>query len=406
MRCSEQLESVLAVLLPLLDIIEAPVTTPEVPAWCRTRAWDRFLLGVTDEQLVLFESHGVGADWGLDAAPFSLVHLARHVRELTTLPTWSIEPRVLPDATVRGVRARKREQLSLLLGAVDRIACGSGRVVDVGAGSGHLTRMIAGVQGRSSLGIERDPARVAAARARLDPSVPGAAYQLADVDSTLRLEEGDLVVGLHACGSLSDQIVLAAARAQCSAFVVSCCYQKIKGEQRSPLSRAAVGFSLSRSALGLANLSSRPDGVESSLQENLAARERRYALRRLLQARGQELAAGAEMRGINRRQARGSYADLVARALALRGMAASTEPELLLHEQASRHEFARMRRLSLPRNLLSRLVEVALVLDRGAALEESGASVRVGCLFPPAVSPRNLGLWANFLRAEHSRIHE
>jgi hypothetical protein len=158
---------------------------------------------------------------------------------------------------------------------------------------------------------------------------------------------------------------------------------------------------LSRSALGLANLSSRAQGVESSLEENLAARERRYALRRLLQGRGHELAAGAEMHGINRRQAQGSYANLVGRALALRGMAAATAPELWLHEQASRQEFARMRRLSLPRNLLSRLVEVALVLDRAAALEESGASVRVGCLFPPTVSPRNVGLWAEFPRAEH-----
>ena len=53
-----------------------------------------------------------------------------------------------------------------------------------------------------------------------------------------------------------------------------------------------------------------------------------------------------------------------------------------------------MRRLGLPRGLLGRLLELALVLDRAVALEEAGHAVRVEPAFPAQVSPRNLALLA------------
>ena len=65
------------------------------------------------------------------------------------------------------------------------------------------------------------------------------------------------------------------------------------------------------------------------------------------------------------------------------------------HEEEARRRYARMRRLSLPRNMLARLLEIAVVLDRGAALEESGHAVQWASIFERAVSPRNLALFAS-----------
>lgn len=48
--------------------------------------------------------------------------------------------------------------------------------------------------------------------------------------------------------------------------------------------------------------------------------------------------------------------------------------------QAARDQ-ALIRGLSLPRNLLARLVELAVVFDRAALLEECGFGVRVAKLF-------------------------
>jgi hypothetical protein len=192
-------------------------------------------------------------------------------------------------------------------------------------------------------------------------------------------------------------MVAAAAAAPCDLVLVSCCQQKIGAPARAPLSAAAraAGLVLRREALGLANLTARRAGVEASLDEELAARERRHALLSLLRGRGLDVALGEEMRGINRRRAHGPLRDLAARALSLRGLPAATEAELREREAAARAAFGRMRRLTLPRYLLARLTEVALSLDRAAALADRGHEVEVAVVFAPEVTPRNIAIFAS-----------
>lgn len=45
--------------------------------------------------------------------------------------------------------------------------------------------------------------------------------------------------------------------------------------------------------------------------------------------------------------------------------------------------------------MLARLVEVAVVLDRAAALSERGAEVVVATITPRAATPRNLAIFAS-----------
>jgi hypothetical protein len=44
--------------------------------------------------------------------------------------------------------------------------------------------------------------------------------------------------------------------------------------------------------------------------------------------------------------------------------------------------------------MLARLVEVAVALDRAAALEEGGQYVQVATLFERAITPRNIAIFA------------
>jgi hypothetical protein len=211
----------------------------------------------------------------------------------------------------------------------------------------------------------------------------------------LELRGRDLAVGLHACGELGDRLIVAAAAARCDVALVSCCLQKTSAARRLPLSRQAGGLEIRRGALGLANLSARDDGVEASLADNLRAREARLALRYLLRERGLELAAGEEMRGINRRRAHAGFEDLASYALGLRGLPPAVGPELRLCGDAARRDYAIMRRVSLPRALLARLIELAVVRDRAAALEEQGLAVIVAQLFEQRLTPRNTVLFAS-----------
>jgi hypothetical protein len=101
------------------------------------------------------------------------------------------------------------------------------------------------------------------------------------------------------------------------------------------------------------------------------------------------------MHGINRRRAHRGLGEVARRALELRGLSPATASELALHEAAAAREYAIMRRLSLPRSMLARLVEVLVCLDRAAYLEEHGQQVLVATLFERQVSPRNIGIFAS-----------
>ena len=397
---SKALAGVLRILLPAHDILDGRVDDGEPPGWCAQRGWDAFLLGLDDAELRRAEEEGLGARAPhLPGAPADLVDLAREIVAATRVPALAQEESApLPAPALRSVSARKREQLPALLGAVEGMARHARRIVDVGAGSGHFSRLASERFAREVVGIDRDPGRTAAAARAAERSGGSGSASFVTLDAGregLVFSQDDLAVGLHACGALGDRLVVAAAEAGCDVALVSCCLQKIEGSHRAPLSRAGAGLVLRREALGLANLTAQPLGVEVSLDTTLAAREARHALALLLRARGMALAPSEEMRGINRRRAHGGLAALAAVALAGRGLPAAGDAEIRRHEDEARRRYARIRRLSLPRNMLARLLEIAVVLDRGAALEESGHHVRWLVIFEQAVTPRNLALFAS-----------
>ncbi len=101
------------------------------------------------------------------------------------------------------------------------------------------------------------------------------------------------------------------------------------------------------------------------------------------------------MSGINRRRATRGLRAVAEPALAARGLPAASDAELQHHETSAARDYAQVRRLSLPRSMLARAVEVWVSLDRAAYLEEQGLVVQVATLFERSVSPRNIGLLAS-----------
>jgi SAM-dependent methyltransferase len=387
------------VLDPARDILDARVDEATPPAWCEARGWTSFLLGLADDALARCEASGLAAHASALGAPESLRTLAQEVNDLATLHTIDAAPLPLAKASLREVSVRKQAQLGALLGAIGPMAARASRIVDVGAGSGHLTRLAADAFAREAVGIERSADRVAAAEARarsLDPARGTARFVEQDaLAAPIDLRPSDLAIGLHACGALGDTLVLAARDRGSDLALVSCCLQKIPSPSRAPLSRAAEGLVLRREILGLTNLTSAPEGVEVSIEATIAAREARFGLRRLLRARGVPVAPGEEMRGVNRRRSRKGLAEIAAHALAMRGLAAPSAEEIERHAADARRDYGVVRRLSLPRSMLARLVEIGVVLDRASALAERGAHVRVAILAPSATTPRNIAIFAS-----------
>lgn len=367
-----------------------------MPAWCASRGWAPFLLGLDDAALARFESQGLRE--GLCAAPSappSLVAFADELDQATTLPQLAHD--AAGGARTRGASSRKVPQLDALLAACSGLGAAAARLVDVGSGRGALSRLASRRFGCPVVGLERSRERVATASAMASRErVSGVRFEPRDVLAEgLALGAGDLAVGLHACGELGDQLVSAAVASGADVVLVPCCPQKLRAAERAPLSRAASGLTLPRSALGLANLTAQSHGVEVPIEVTMQSREARFMVRRLLRERGVALGVGEEMRGVNRRRARGDLAELATLVCLARGLPPPTSSELAQRVHEARAEHAMVRRLSLPRSALGRLLEVFVALDRAVFLEENELAVALGTFVPRAVTPRNIALFAS-----------
>ncbi|MCA8920382.1 MAG: methyltransferase, partial [Planctomycetes bacterium] len=300
------------------DVIAGRVVDPEPPPWCAERGWAEFLLGLDGPTLVRCEAAGATAWVAQDAVPASLRALIEEVHARTAVP----EPPELEVPPLRGTSARKGRQIAALVALARARLRRCARVIDVGAGRGHLTRELARALGVPAVGLERDPTRVASA-SELAQGEP-VAFEARTLGGELRFAPGDLAVGLHACGALGDTLVVAAARDGADVLLVNCCLQHVGDAGRAPLSAQGreLGLHLGRRVLGLTNLVPGRRLVEGDPQQVMREREARYALRVLLRERGHALDPGAEMQGLNRRHARQGLPRLAARACARRGLSA------------------------------------------------------------------------------------
>ncbi len=364
----------------------------EIPSALASRGWAEFLLSLDDGELTALETGGTDASWP-ERAPAGLCVLVERARRVCALPALST-PGAPPRRARRGESPRKRVQIEAFGRLVAPMAPSAARVVDVGSGHGHLTRDIAERLTVPVVGLERDAAIAGGAKRLSRGASP--TFTVTDVlRDGLPLSAGDLVIGLHACGELGDAMVASAARIpEVSLALVGCCLQKRSQLSRRPFCTApGLDLDLPRALLGLSNLSASHEGVEATRAENLLGRERRLALHRLLSPGG-TLRRGAEIEGLNRRAAQQDVSRLVARAFALRGRPPPTPQAVDEAAAWARAEHARARRLSVPRVLLARVLEVFVLLDRAAHLEAQGFAVRYGTLFPASASPRNLTLVA------------
>lgn len=384
------------------DVLDGrPGSDGEVPEPLVSRGWSPFVLSLDDPELASIETGGLEAQWP-QRTPDSLRALVARAREVCAMSAL-----VPAGAAVSGPRPgqtpRKRAQIDAFRALFSSVAVAARvtRVVDVGSGHGHLTRAIAEGGKHPVVGLERDAVLTGRAHAMSAMSEGrGPNFVVTDVlrDGLTPLP-GDCFVGLHACGELGDAMVTTVAGAPGTSLVlVGCCPQKRRQLSRLPLCPIPgleAQLELSRHLLGLGNLTARDEGVEASRSANLAARERRLALHRLLADRWGPIRLGAEIEGLNRRVAQRDLAFLVARAFAHRGAPAPSAAAIDEAARWAREAHAGARRLSLPRTLLARVLEVYVLLDRAMFLERRGLVVRVGTAFRADVSARNLALIAS-----------
>ena len=381
-----------ALLASVRDVVDERPVGAAPPTWSVRRGWAPFLASLSDDEVLAAEREGLAARLStLDGAPGDLVRLGRDIAAITALR--SVAPAVA-DVAGRRASPRKRAQVAAFAGLIQSLARGASRVVDVGAGHGHLTRHLAEALGVETEGWERDAARVAVATS-LASSSSARFLALDVVASAAELRRTDVVVGLHACGALGDHAVRVASDVGAAVALIGCCLQKREGAREPlapPVDVDRNALVLGRDVLGLGNARDGEAGVEEDLVTRGAARARRVALRLLLADAGLDVGAGAEMRGVNRRRASGPLLGLASLAFRARGLDAPSPSQVADAERRAAVLHAAERRQSLARTMLARLIEVWVALDRAALLASRGYDVDVVLAFDEATSPRNVAV--------------
>jgi hypothetical protein len=363
--------------------------------WAEERGWRQYLLSIGESDLERADTQGI-ATWfaGDPSCPPSLRQLAERTLAVTTsIPRLTEQA---PPVDLPFMNVRKRSQAAAILRLLREAFPHVSEIVDVGAGRGQLTTQAASTLSVPALGLERDPDRVATARV-LAGAVP-VRFITTDVLSaeqpllSLPVLPGRLLMALHGCGQLGDALVTAAVATRAGVLLLGCCPQKIRGAQRCAL--VPEGPAFPRAVLGLANVLARSEGVEGNLLSALALKEARLALRELLAARGLNVAPGEEMRGVNRRKPGAGLVALAEAACRARALPPPTPEEITAAARRAHERYLADRRLTLPRSMLGRALEIFIALDRALFLQRNGYQVRVLELFPATVSPRNLAVVA------------
>jgi hypothetical protein len=303
------------------------------------------------------------------------------------LPSAAIDP-----FAARQVPGRKLVQVNAFARAVAP-ALQSPTLVEWCSGKGHLGRLLAAATGRSMVGVERDGVLCAAGQALAAEEGLRAQFVCGDahIDGPAALSADRDAIALHACGSLTERLLVQGTLRGCATLAASpCCYHRTEDETYRPLSTVAQAQdpALSRAHTHFCTV------VENTASPKVRRRRRtelawRHGLDLLLrEATGVD--AYRPLHSVPRQWKDLPFEDFVERMVERHGLALPPRWDAGTAEAAGWERARQSRAYALPPGLFRRVIELYIVLDRAQWLLEQGRTAQVGTFCPPEITHRNL----------------
>jgi Methyltransferase domain len=353
------------------DILSQRIQRARPPPWLHDDVESRnWLSSLSDAELRACEQNGLAAFLRKQSgtgreAPRRLMDVSKRAFCIQNSIPQHDRARDNFRANAHRVKPAKLLQIQAVTSAIENVILseqGSSRairrILDVGGGHGHLSsHLAAALSTREIVGehipvvcLDKDISLLKTAKGLSDccgtsglVSFVQADAVADDVDAAL---PGDLLVGLHACGALGDQIISAAVQRRAAAVVlVSCCLQKLgklPDAVREPLCCSLRsdesylrGICVDGRILGLTN---RVRGFQTDA--DLVGRETRIALSTLLDSRGHETEPSKDIDGLSRHRVRRGLAAVADDALQMRGdFRPVSEMETNMHSVAAKSHY-------------------------------------------------------------------
>lgn len=362
--------------------------------------WIDDLLPHLNDQTLWEMTHFKGLD---RLTSISLKHYFSEIQRLSHLPTSNL---VQFSPTTRAwefMTPKKQHEISHLIPLIEKIHLGHEltKIVDIGGGQGHLAQTISHHQNIKVLSLDMDQTVQNAGRVREMKKyslnkVEYHAHKLCYPDPTFKnfLDHKTLTTGLHTCGELACAHIMNSSETRASIFNLGCCYHKMSSEftnlsklaQKNPL--PLTHFALTLAAGPYQKVS------KNDVSLRIQVKKFRYCFHMLL----------FDQLNIHEQVTLGNcpqelyYGDFATYAIEQFKRAKIECPmsakDLNLYQDDSKRRglIDQMISTGLVRDSLTRVLEVAIQLDRALWLEEQGYQSELIEVFDAKESPRNIAL--------------
>ena len=392
MNLEARLDSITEFLRPWLNLLEVEILKryPE-PLPLEVQTWARELQDSSMEELLDFINHRKSAirNEGLQG-------FLSKISELTSFETLSKGSYELPQHLNRRVDLKKKHELEQIRSLCEQLN-GVETIVDIGGGAGHLSSTLVDDKDRLAYCLDRNDKFQAQGKVRLRKWTPKNLEKISFVNcefsentdlECLNSYDNNLVVGLHGCGDLTTNTIKFFQKSESRWLLsVGCCYQNLNGQYNISNFGKNRGIEFSKNALHLAARCHTLYSAED-LDKKFKVRRFRYALHLYLH----DVLGKEEFESIGNTSLsdyEGSFSEYAIKYAKLKRCLENELNEFYNSENTQKlidHVIA----ADLVRELLGRVVESYIVVDRALFLEERGYCAHIVEAFKRDLSPRNL----------------
>jgi hypothetical protein len=360
------------------------------PEYCpeELKPWIKILKQKSLEELVAFENN-----YDIRTDNHELTQLLSNIRALIEFPsTDQVSERSLISTKLK---QKKQHEIKRILDLTDHI--GPVTFIDIGGGAGHLSENLVYRKDRFSYCIDQNLQFQKSGKQRIqNNSIPNAEkvqFKNMTFGEQAQLfqshHEKNMVLGLHACGDLTPEILNYSNRIQADHLLsIGCCYQKLTDKYNLSSLAREHGIQFTTNAFNLAARCHSYQSLER-LEQKIKIRSFRYGLHLYLYFLGHKEFIPTGRTGTDDyERSFEQYALKYAGKYIKPGKDArkfydSTEVQELI---------SMIIHTDLLRGLFGRVIETYLVLDRALFLDENGYEVSIMELFDRKLSPRNLAI--------------
>lgn len=329
-----------------------------------------------------------------DISSKSYTSFLEKVNELCSLEKTKNYKTNIPNLLKKKVSKKKQHEITQIKSLLERSQAEN--LIDIGSGAGHLSSVLLYENDKKSLCVDQQQEFQQIGKKKLERDAPDIYKRInfknAKITKNFTIPQlpNALLIGLHTCGNLSVDLILAFANKPTEEFLnYGCCYHKLDDDyfNISQLSKENK-LCLSNHALTMAAKSYKDLSLDDFNFRN-KVKSYRYSIHLLMESKlnlGFKTLGNAKAEDYN-----GSFLEYVRNFLPEAKNIQDEEINVFFKKVQSSVEQIIL--MGVIRSHLSRLVELYIILDRAIFLRENHFNVKVLETFDKNISPRNIAIY-------------